>query len=438
MSTIDVRGGLDRNFSWDGTRLHVNADFEAGALVPRGLRGAAASVRRSPGGRWRILRDPLGLNKLFWAQADDGHVDIAARPRTLISAGHHLDQVSAIPRGCVADLGDGESTSESILPGSWSSSAAQPVMSVQDAGREIRTRLDGYLAALAAAYPSAPVFVCLSGGLDSSGIAALTRDHFTGAVAVSFELRRSGGGASQDRVVAVRLARDLDMPLLEVTTTEDPLFEHLDTVLVDGVDWRDFNVHAGLVNAAMAAGIHAARPAGDPAVPILVLTGDLANEFLVDYHAESYRGTAYYELPRLPAAALRASLVRGLDTCHREVGVFGAWGLSVIQPYAAAVDAYLSLSGEFLAAEDRKEQLCRHIFGTLVPEYVYSRPKVRAQVGDPDIARGVLAACVDRGFDRSWLRQRFAQLHDVADPARLDRFIRAGCYRSSIPVLAGG
>jgi asparagine synthetase B (glutamine-hydrolysing) len=281
------------------------------------------------------------------------------------------------------------------------------------------------------------VFVCLSGGLDSSGITALARAHFPAAVAVSFDLARPGAPASQDRAIARRLARDLDMPLLEVTVTEDQLFEHMDTVLVEGIDWRDFNVHAALVNAALAAGIDGALPARDPATPVFVLTGDLANEFLVDYHAERYRGATYYELPRLPAVALRASLVRGLDTCHREVGIFAAWGLSVVQPYAVAVDAYLALDGEFLGREERKQQLCREIFGDLIPEYVYSRPKVRAQAGSPELGGGVLAACVDRGYDGAWLRQRFASLHAVADPSTLDRFVRAGRYRTAVPSLAG-
>jgi asparagine synthetase B (glutamine-hydrolysing) len=438
MNSIRVLGRLDRNVAWDGTRLYEDADFRVGSTSPHELRGAAASVRPGPGYSWRILRDPLGLNKLFWAQAEDGRIDMAARPRTLVDADHRFDEIRAIPRGCVVDVTTSgeQSAPESIVPATWSVGQAPHALSVEEAGWEIRARLERYLAAVAAAHPSAPVYVCLSGGLDSSGITVLTRSHFANAVAVSFDLVRPGGRASQDRAMAQRLARDFDMPLLEVTVTEDELFEHMDTVLVEGIDWRDFNVHAALVNAALAAAIDAALPTRDPASPVLVLTGDLANEFLVDYHPERYGAATYYELPRLPAAALRASLVRGLDTCHREVGVFAAWGLSVVQPYAVAADAYLSLSSEFLRLEDRKQRLCRQIFGRLLPEYVYSRPKVRAQVGSPDIGGGVLAACVDHGFDSGWLRQRFARLHAVADPSTLDRFIRAGRYRTAVPSLA--
>ena len=90
----------------------------------------------------------------------------------------------------------------------------------------------------------------------------------------------------------------------------------------------------------------------------------------------------------------------------------------------------------FLRLEDRKPRLARAVFGSRLPEYVYARPKVRAQAGSTDPAGGVLAACVDRGFDSRWLRQRFAELHGVSDPSALDRFIRAGRYRATLPCLA--
>ena len=436
MSSVRVLGRLDENLAWDGSRLYRDADVRVGSAPPHELRGAAAWVRPDPLGSWRIVRDPLGLNKLFWARAEDGGVDLAARARTLVDAGHRFEEIRAVPRGCLLDLIAGEppAAPDSIVPAAWFA-ADGPTLDVDKAGREIRSSLDRYLAAVAAAHPAAPVFACLSGGLDSSGITALAREHFPGVVAVSFDLARPGARASQDRQMAQRLARDLDLPLLEVTVTEDQLFQHLDTVLVEGIDWRDFNVHAALVNAALAAGMADALPALDPATPVLVLTGDLANEFLVDYHPEQYRGVTYYELPRLPVAALRASLVRGLDSCHREIGVFAAWGLSVVQPYAVAVDAYLALDSEFLGREERKQQLCREIFGDLLPEYVHSRPKVRAQSGSPELGGGVLAACVDRGYDAAWLRRRFASVHDVADPSILDRFVRASRYRTAVPSL---
>lgn len=62
-----------------------------------------------------------------------------------------------------------------------------------------------------------------------------------------------------------------------------------------------------------------------------------------------------------------------------------------------------------------------------------SCPKVRAQVGDPDIGGGVLAACIDQGVDQKMLRTRFAELHKLDRPGELDQFIRAGRYRAAVP-----
>ena len=424
MSSVRLLGELDPCFAWDGRRLYRSDELTPESEPPSRLRGAAGTVcaAQSDPEHWRFLRDPLGIDKIFWAPGRRGGVDVAARPWRLIEEGHSLDQLRAIPRGRVIDwhAGGGEIAEWPLAL------APSDACSVVDAGRAIRGEMDNYLEAIASAYPSAQPYVCLSGGLDSSGIAALVRDRFPAAIAVSFDLE-TDGGPSDDRLAGERVAADLGMPMFEVDAGVDELLSHLDVVLREGIDWRDFNVHAGLVNAVLASAI-AKAGSGQP----LVFTGDLSNEFLVDYEVEHHRGVAYYELPRLAPKLLRASLVRGLDSCHREIGVFGAWTLPVVQPYAVACDTYLSLSGEFLGLPDRKERLAREAFGDLVPEFVFSRPKARAQVGSRS-GGGVLAACVDRGIDSAWLRRRFCSLHSASDPNVLDGFVRAGRYRSALP-----
>jgi asparagine synthetase B (glutamine-hydrolysing) len=429
MTGVSFFGAADTNAAWDGTRLYRDADYEPGAAASQGLRGAAASVRGAPATGWRIVRDPLGLNKLFWARDDRGDYRFAARPKRLVDTGARFEDIVSVPPGTVLDLAtrDASPTQCSLVPSTWYA-ADGPERGVEAIGTGIRTAMMRYLEAALVELRPKNVYVCLSGGLDSSGIAAMTRELVSSAVAVSFDLKQVGRPPSDDRVAAARVARDLGLPLLDVSVTPDELLDHLDTVLVEGVDWRDFNVHAALVNAALAFGI-AGSGADESSV---VLTGDLANEFLVDYHAESYRGQTYYRLPRLRPRALRSSLVRGLDTCNREIGIFEAYELAVVQPYAVAVDDYLALPEAFLTGDERKSALDRVIFGSLVPEYVYQRKKVRAQVGSDEVG-GVLGTCLDRGIDQDWLRRRFAALHDVDDDAALDRFMRAGRYRTAIP-----
>lgn len=431
-SRLRVLGPLDATFAWDGTRLYRDQDLGPGVTVPQNLRGAASVAAADDQGRWRFLRDPLGVNKLFWGYDSDGTAVVAAKPHTLVTAGIPLAEVFGLTPGCVVDLDPRRYANHgSILPKAWRA----PVGTDGDLGQvgaAIRCTLDRYLGALANAHPDAHVFVCLSGGLDSSGIAALARRHFPAITAVSFDMARRNGRASEDRRTAERLCGDLHLPLLSVTTSHSEIFQHLDDVLIDGIDWRDFNVHAGLVNAALASAIEAAVPAADRLEPRLVLTGDLANEFLADYHPERYAGKTYYSLPRLKGSDLRTSLVRGLATSHREVGIFGACGLSAIQPYAVAADDYLALPHELFDQEDRKQRLCRAIFGESLPGYIYARRKSRAQLGD-SACGGILAVAVDKGIDSAMLRSRFAALHGVADEKQLDGFLRGGLYRTAIP-----
>lgn len=424
MTRVRVLGELDSSFAWDGRRLLGEEDLAPGREPPAALRGAVGRVT-GEGERHRLVRDPLGIDKLFWA-ADGEAIALGARPARLIADGASLEEIRALPRGTVVDVGPDGARERSR----YSVGGREAISELDEAGRSIRDELDRYLAALAAAHADADVFVCLSGGLDSSGIAALVAEHFPGATGVSFDL--SGGRPSADRVAAQRVARELGLPLLEATVTEEELLSQLDTVLVEGVDWRDFNVHAGLVNAALAEAIAAA---GGRSTQPLALTGDLANEFLIDYAGERYEGVTYYELPRLSPRLLRASLVRGLDSSHREIGVFEAFGIPVVQPYAVAVDTYLALPEKFLLLPDRKERLCRTVFGERLPELVYSRPKARAQTGGAEGA-GALGACLRRGIDAQALRRRFAELHHVDDLSALDRFVRAGLYRSGLPAPA--
>jgi asparagine synthetase B (glutamine-hydrolysing) len=431
MTEACVVGRLDANFGWgDGTLWHPG---EPDVPLPHRLRGAYAEATIA-GRRVRMARDPLGLNKLFWAADPDGRLLIAARPWRLVEAGCSFESVQAIPAGTVVDLdlaqGARRSTTLEVprrSPRGGSESAAVAAIAA-----ELRSTLDRYCSALAAAHPRARVFVCLSGGLDSTGVMMLALDHFRDVTLVSFDLHRDNAPPSADRRTAERLASDFRVPLMPVTPTSDRLLAGLDDVLREGIDWRDFNVHAALVNDAMAREI-ADAVGGDEC---LVLTGDLPNEYLVDYHAEQLNGRTYYALPRLSPQALQAALVRGLDTSHREVGPVQARGLPAVQVYAPAVDHYLELPDAFLADPRRKDRLCRHLFGERIPDYVYTRPKTRAQVGDEDVGRGVLGLCLERGIDAAALRQRFAALHGVRDPRVLDRFIRAGRYRSSVPFTA--
>jgi asparagine synthetase B (glutamine-hydrolysing) len=431
MRSMTLLGNTDAVFGWDGQRPYLAEDMFAGAPPPPSGLGMAAGVQYLRDGSVRAFRDRLGLGKLFWAQEPSGRVLMAARPIQLVRTGHAFDRISALPRGCMLELDSRGQVRQETQANAPKRAEKFNGLTIPEIGAAIRRELDRYLEAIAAAYPGRRAYVCLSGGLDSSTIAVLVKNHFENVTAISFDLALPSGNESADRIAARKLAVDLGLELIECTVSVDELLGWLDLVLVEGIDWRDFNVHAALVNAALADAV--ARHCSESDVRPLVITGDLSNEFLVDYKPEAYRGNAYYSLPRIDPDRLRDILIQGLETTHREAGVFHAWDLPLVQPFAVAVEAYLSLPAAFLRQENRKDLLVKEIVGSALPDYIYERPKVRAQVGGTDEGAGVLGACVDRGIDAAYLRRRFAELHSITGNDSLERFIRAGRYRASVP-----
>src|SRR5690606_12663968 len=127
-----------------------------------------------------------------------------------------------------------------------------------------------------------------------------------------------------DLYFARKVAAELGVPIEVIEASTQDLLDLVDDTLVYGQDFRDFNVHCGLVNAVLARGIQARNADGD-ARPC-VLTGDTMNELVSDYTPVQYGESEYYSLPQLSPGRLRRFLVSGLDTGDREVGVFARCG----------------------------------------------------------------------------------------------------------------
>ena len=137
------------------------------------------------------------------------------------------------------------------------------------------------------------------------------------------------------------MASHLGIEHIEVLADPDEVLALLDDVLVYGQDYRDFNVHCGLVNATIGKAIQAMHPEGPRPV---VLSGDVMNELLADYTPVQFQGLEYFGLPLLDRGRIRRFLVGGLDSGDREVGILArfGWRLSAMRWRAvrrAAVDS---------------------------------------------------------------------------------------------------
>ena len=85
----------------------------------------------------------------------------------------------------------------------------------------------------------------------------------------------------------------------------------------------------------------------------------------------------------MPLATRRRFLLRGLDAGDREIGVFGAFGLTACQPYAALARLYLQVPSDLLADRNLKRNLNAPLLRPGLRDRV-NAGKWRAQVGGPD------------------------------------------------------
>lgn len=423
-----------RSFFWQGgepTALPDLCDPGAAAALASATGQFAAHAEPTPG-QHVLVRDALGVNKLFFAVDTSGQVHAASYWYDLRRRGLAPEAIWSVPAGHVLSI-EPACHRLSLARFAQLDFAEGPFDPKGIAGHaaRIRHRLGETFRAIARAAAGRALYVALSGGLDSTTIAVLARELIGPFTAVTFALREDARAprASDDLRFAERIAAELGVPFLPVVATPDEALDLLDDALVRGQDPRDFNAHCALVNAVIgrAVAAHAGADSGSP--PPMLLTGDAMNELMVDYAPVEYRGVRHYELPRLPLPALRRALVTGLEAGDREIGVFRHFGVDAIQPYSLCADAYAAIPSVFLEQPGAKAALVRAIMGSRIPSYVYDRPKTRAQCASADVPGGTLALLIDRGIDAAALRRRFCTLMGMPPPF-LGRFLFGGRYRS--------
>ena len=392
------------------------------------LRGRFAYAAVRPDRGVRLIRDGLGLNKLFLAIHEAGRVVAANYLIDLVRHGVPFEAIYSVPAGRAVDLDPARGTVALSRYGDCDRADPAPA-AVEDVARDIRAQLEIWFSRLAAQFSERRICVCLSGGIDSGVIAALARTYFRDVTAYTYTFTTAGMPMSEDATYAERLAKVLRIPFRLVPASAGDVLAALDDALCYGQDWRDFNVHCAIVNDIVARAIRLDAGASGSGTMPLVLTGDLANELLGDYTPVAYGDHEYYTLPRLSGGDLQRVLIQGLDAGDREVGVFNRHCLDVLQPYGLIVDQYLRLPRSFIGGTSSKQALAKLMACDLLPGFVFDRPKVRAQIGDSTLHTGILPLLVQRGHGVAGLRRAFCRLFQIEHVAFLDRFVRAGRYR---------
>jgi hypothetical protein len=415
------------------------ADWSADEIIDRGVGGGplpsgqyAFAVAR--GDSVRLARDPIGCNKLFFGTNDEGRLVVGNRAVQVWRRGVALATMASCPPGHVLELHKGEIRD---LGGSdLSATASNEPLSIENFAVETRAILDRAFGWLASEFKDCRFVVCLSGGLDSSVIASFAASRLSNVAAASFtyldddDLKRHALGtpvgelgASEDFSCATAVAGALAMPLIPVVRSRAAVAGAVHSSVQLGQDWRDFNVHCATVNLFLAQDIRAAFP-GER---VVVLTGDLMNEYLCDYREEQIGTTIYYKVPRIPMSKRRKYFVRGLDAGDREIGVFSAYGLIACQPFALLAEHYMRIPPAMLEKVDLKWMLNGALLAPQIVAHV-NRAKTRAQVGGKDF--GTLGIYHQIGIGDSHLRRAWQEQFPTERPQTCDEFIQFGRYKA--------
>jgi hypothetical protein len=427
------------------------ADWSADDIIDRGvgagpLPSGQYALALLRGDSVLLARDPIGCNKLFFGMNGEGRLVVGNRALQLWRRGVPLGTMASCPPGHVLEVREGEVRD---LGGfDLSATVADKLLRIEDFATESRAILDRAFGWLATKFKDCRFVVCLSGGLDSSVIASFAANRLSNVAAASFtyldhdDLRRHALGApagelgaSEDFRCATAVAAALEMPLLAVVRSRDAVAGAVHSSVQLCQDWRDFNVHCATVNLFLAQDIRAAFP-GER---VIVLTGDLMNEYVCDYREEQVGTTIYYKVPRVPMSKLRRYFVRGLDAGDREIGVFSAYGLIACQPFAPLAEHYMRIPPAMLEQPDLKWMLNGPLLAPQIVAHV-NRTKTRAQVGGKDF--GTLGIYHRLGIGEAHLRQTWQADFPSERAETCDEFIQFGRYKaprySQGQRLAGG
>ena len=416
------------NFVFQSGQRICDADITADILESGDVYGQYSFHQKNNKGEHFFYRDRLGVNKLFYGIDRKGRVKAHNYWLSLLQAGFEPEHIWSVPAGhkMILDVSGGLCQLDKVAPVVYGGSGLENEEACfRYFVPRIRDALHACFKSLSSILEGRDVYLSLSGGLDSTTIAALAKQYLGDFTAVTFSLSEA---ESEDMATAQRVAEDIGIKIHPIHISTSNAIEALDEVLKYGQDFRDFNVHCGLVNIELAKEISSYhKRLGRQGCPVLI-TGDVMNELMIDYHPEEYKGHTYYRLPRLHPEGLRRMLLTGLDAGDREVGIFHRYGIDTIQPYAWLVSYYTALPAALLVLPHAKQRLVFKIMGQCIPDYVYRRPKVRAQSASEDQGGGMLQACLEQGIDQSFLCQRFAEIYGL-NVKQLHKYILNGQYR---------
>ena len=211
------------------------------------------------------------------------------------------------------------------------------------------------------------MYVCLSGGLDSTIIAFLASKIFRKVTAISCSLvnskqykkylmdkdSKNKDYFSQDFLAAKKISALIGIDFKPIIFSEKDCLKDLKKAMYLSQDWRDFNVHCAILNYQIAKNLkndkqYQYQP---------LITGDFMNEFVADYKEERINKKIYYNIPIKDKKRKQQFLINGLKSSDRENGIFSYFQIPSFQPYSIVSKIFESLPKNYLMDENAKYKI---------------------------------------------------------------------------------
>tara|TARA_B100000035_G_scaffold81037_1_gene67949 strand:- start:4393 stop:5658 length:1266 start_codon:yes stop_codon:yes gene_type:complete len=380
-----------------------------------------------------ILRDHLGTKKLFWL-IKKGNILLSDNFIKLSKLDKSNKNIRSFRSGFLTII---EKNGKIISLKKLNKPKTKLPKNINDKNLSIliKNKINIFLKALKANYGN-EVYVCLSGGLDSTVIAFLASKIFKKVTAISCTLVDSKkyyqnlnpedeidrSLFSQDFLTAKKISEILGIEFKPIIFNELDCLKDLKKVMLLSQDWRDFNVHCAILNYQIAKALK--KDKKYKSQPLI--TGDFMNEFVADYKSEKINKKKYYEIPIKDKKRKQQFLINGLKSSDRENGIFNNFHIPSFQPYSSVLDIFENLPQSYLNHENIKYRINGKIIDKKLLNII-NRKKIRAQVGGS--GGGILGTMIKNKVDQKKLIKIFTQNFKF-DEQFLKSFIFLGDYTS--------
>ncbi len=369
-----------------------------------------------------LMRDPVGSQKIFYFISEKDNSILISNNFIDLSQKVSLDYIRSVERGTIISVNSNKEIKKKMKRNKHIKS---------DIGN-IKNRLKNYISGINKKNYDR-LFVCLSGGLDSSIIASLSKEIdtqvnlITGVLMNNDEGNRFNESGRYDTEKffdcsnSEKIASELKLNHEIVPILKKKVTENIKEIMYACQDWRDYNVHCATLNFYLAKYINK----NYPEEKVAVITGDFMNEVFADYTSEYINNIEYYKQPLTSQLARQRFFVKGLDTSDREVGIFKYFGIDCYQPYSSVIDNYCNIGEKLFDNEPAKYHFNSKLINKKLLKCVGNK-KTRAQSGDTD--GGILGHYINNKYDQKELEKLFCKFFNFKRKS-LNDFIQIGSYR---------